>query len=474
MKKFFTLLSILFICLTSIRIYAETDTVTCTFFLYSKASVGCHVYVVYQGNAPSSATFNWNFDGGIIVSGSGPGPYYIRWDTAGYKTVNLNVVYQGQYCYSYRTIHIVPPPLVYNVTGGGSYPYGGSGVSIGLSGSQLNYNYYLYLNGGTSSVANQTGTGNALNFGLFTAAGTYTCKGKVDSSSSSCLINMNDSAVVTISGYVPTQYICMVTYDTSTQQNKIVWNKITGPHLSQFNIYKQTYQENVFSKVGQVPYADFSTFIDTTTNPVIMAQKYEMTVTDSSGNESVKCPYHKTVHLEVSPGVQGFNLIWNPYEGFTFYTYRIHRKLNTGAWQLIDSIASDETSYTDPYFTSGNMTYYIEVIRYSPCNPSLKSGDYESIVSNTMISAPLGITDIHTSGILVYPNPVHQNVTVLLPSSGNVSASLELYSVDGRKYLGQMISQSKTELDLSTLPSGMYFLKVLSTEGIMTGKLMKE
>jgi hypothetical protein len=75
---------------------------------------------------------------------------------------------------------------------------------------------------------------------------------------------------------------------------------------------------------------------------------------------------------------------------------------------------------------------------------------------------------------LVYPNPVHQNVTVLLPSSGNVSASIELYSVDGRKYLEQMISQPKAELDLSALPSGMYFLKVLSKEGIMTGKLLKE
>lgn len=85
-----------------------------------------------------------------------------------------------------------------------------------------------------------------------------------------------------------------------------------------------------------------------------------------------------------------------------------------------------------------------------------------------------GITDVHTSGILVYPNPVHQNVTVLLPSSGNVSASIELYSVDGRKYLEQMISQPKAELDLSALPSGMYFLKVLSKEGIMTGKLLKE
>jgi hypothetical protein len=284
---------------------------------------------------------------------------------------------------------------------------------------------------------------------------------------------MNDSAVVSISGYVPTQYICMVTYDTTTHRNKIVWNKGTGEHLSHFNIFKQTYQENVYTKIGESPYSNFSTFIDTTTNPVVMAQKYEMTATDSSGSESVKSPFHKTVHLEVSPGVQGFNLIWNPYEGFTYLTYRIHRKLNSGPWQLIDSIASDQISYTDPYVTSGIMTYYIEVVRYYPCYPSLKS-DYESIVSNTMSQAPLGISDHQATKILIYPNPVKDKVTILLPSSGTVSATLELYSPEGRKYLEKTITQSKTELDLSDLPSGIYIFKVNSKDGVGTGKLVKD
>lgn len=474
MKKSLTFLVFVSICLVTIRLYAETDTLTCDFFVYSKASVGCNVYVVYSGNAPSSATYNWNFDGGIIISGSGPGSYYIRWDTAGYKTVTLEVGYQGDTCSGSRTIHIVPPPLVYNVTGGGSYPYGGSGVPIGLSGSEPNYNYYLYLNHGTQSVANQTGTGNPINFGSFTTPGTYTCKAKVDSSSSTCLINMNDSAIVTVTGYVPGQYICMVTYDTSTQRNMIVWNKITGPHLSHFNIYRQTYQENVFTRIAEVAYNNFSTYVDTTANPIVMAQKYEMSVTDSTGNESVKSPYHKTVHLEVSPGVQGFNLIWNPYEGFTFYTYRIHRKLNSGTWELIDSVASDQISYTDPYSTSGLVTYYIEVIRYMPCNPTLKSGSYESVISNSMTSAPLGITEINAPGILVYPNPAKQKVSIILPLSGNIASRVEIYSADGRKYSEQINNQSKAEMDVSSLPPGIYFLKVISNEGTRTVKLVKE
>jgi hypothetical protein len=266
----------------------------------------------------------------------------------------------------------------------------------------------------------------------------------------------------------------MVTYDTSTQRNMIVWNKITGPHLSHFNIYRQTYQENVFTRIAEVAYNNFSTYVDTTANPIVMAQKYEMSVTDSTGNESVKSPYHKTVHLEVSPGVQGFNLIWNPYEGFTFYTYRIHRKLNSGTWELIDSVASDQISYTDPYSTSGLVTYYIEVIRYMPCNPTLKSGSYESVISNSMTSAPLGITEFNAPGILVYPNPAKQKVSIILPSSGNIASRVEIYSADGRKYSEQINNQSKAEMDVSSLPPGIYFLKVISNEGTRTVKLVKE
>lgn len=465
----------LFVLLSALRAFADAGSITCTIGLYPKASVGCYAYVAYTGDAPAgSSTFVWNFDGGVIIQGSGAGPYYIRWDTAGYKTVSLHVIYGSQECTTSKTIHIVPAPLAFHVTGGGNYPVGGSGVHVGLNGSELNYNYYLYLNGGSASVANKTGDGNPLDFGLITAPGIYTCKAKVDSSSSSCLVNMLDSAVVTVSGYVPTQYICMVTCDTATQRNKIVWNKITAPHLSHFNIYRQTSHEGVYAKIGEVPYASFSTFTDTTANPIIMAQKYEMSVTDSGGNESAKCATHKTVHLEVSPGIQGFNLIWNPYEGFTYYTSRIHRKLNSGSWELVDSIASDQTSYTDPYFISGLMTYYIEVVRYMPCAPSLKSGMYESVVSNSMTSAALGVNEVNASRVLVYPNPAQQKVNVILPSSGFVNAYLEIWSVDGRKYLEQPITQSLVEVNLTTFPSGMYFVKVISKEGVSSGKFIKQ
>ena len=85
---------------------------------------------------------------------------------------------------------------IYNVTGGGSYCSGGTGVPIGLSNSQTSINYQLYRNGGAIAVGSPVvgSTGNPISFGNQTIADTYT----VVAFSGSCPNNMNGSAVITI------------------------------------------------------------------------------------------------------------------------------------------------------------------------------------------------------------------------------------------------------------------------------------
>lgn len=51
--------------------------------------------IAYTGNAGSSATYDWNFDGGQILAGSGQGPYDVSWDTEGSKTITLSVTEEG-------------------------------------------------------------------------------------------------------------------------------------------------------------------------------------------------------------------------------------------------------------------------------------------------------------------------------------------------------------------------------------------
>ncbi|MCU0459936.1 MAG: hypothetical protein MUE37_12705, partial [Bacteroidales bacterium] len=62
-------------------------------------------------------------------------------------------------------------PVIFNVTGGGTYCQGDDGLPVGLDGSELNTTYTLYRN--SLEVSDLTGTGNPLSFGNQTA-GIYT------------------------------------------------------------------------------------------------------------------------------------------------------------------------------------------------------------------------------------------------------------------------------------------------------------
>jgi hypothetical protein len=51
--------------------------------------------VQYVGGAATNASYNWNFDGANIISGSGQGPYSLRWASTGIKHISLTVTEHG-------------------------------------------------------------------------------------------------------------------------------------------------------------------------------------------------------------------------------------------------------------------------------------------------------------------------------------------------------------------------------------------
>lgn len=79
-------------------------------------TVGClaqPLVVEYTGNASASAQFNWNFDSGVVTTGSGGGPIAVYWDVAGTYNVELTVSWNG--CLSpvgTNAIDIIGPPPI--------------------------------------------------------------------------------------------------------------------------------------------------------------------------------------------------------------------------------------------------------------------------------------------------------------------------------------------------------------------------
>jgi trimeric autotransporter adhesin len=107
----------------------------------------------------------------------------------------------GTGCQRTATVLVNPLPVVFTVTGGGPYCAGGTGTHIGLSSSSTGVTYKLY--NGSSVVGTLSGTGSAIDFGTFTATGTYTVS--ATNAATSCTADMAGGTTVSINP-LPTIY----------------------------------------------------------------------------------------------------------------------------------------------------------------------------------------------------------------------------------------------------------------------------
>ncbi|MHC1707901.1 MAG: PKD domain-containing protein [Bacteroidales bacterium] len=98
------------VSVTSIHGCNNSDSVTVTVnekpissFTVSDSTLclGEDASLTFTGTGTPTSSYNWDFNGATIVSGSGPGPYLINWGTPGNYTVSLSVNESG--CYSLTT-----------------------------------------------------------------------------------------------------------------------------------------------------------------------------------------------------------------------------------------------------------------------------------------------------------------------------------------------------------------------------------
>lgn len=79
---------------------------------------------------------------------------------------------------------------------------------------------------------------------------------------------------------------------------------------------------------------------------------------------------------------------------------------------------------------------------------------------------------IEKFNLLLYPVPA--NDKIIIESSQMLNGNLFIYDVRGLELLRQQINDSKTQINLSSLSSGIYFLKLITKNSIVVRKIIKE
>ncbi|SMD37969.1 RHS repeat-associated core domain-containing protein [Reichenbachiella faecimaris] len=130
---------------------------------------------------------------GSAVSGTGSAISFGNKTTVGTYTVVASKSGCQRTMAGSKTVTVNQLPIVYAMTGGGSYCSGDNGVPIGLEDSESGVTYTLVKNDGSTLGVNVPGTGTSISFGTINE-GTY----QVVATKASCSITLPDSKTVTI------------------------------------------------------------------------------------------------------------------------------------------------------------------------------------------------------------------------------------------------------------------------------------
>nr|WP_322623310.1 ELWxxDGT repeat protein [uncultured Flavobacterium sp.] len=80
--------------------------------------------------------------------------------------------------------------------------------------------------------------------------------------------------------------------------------------------------------------------------------------------------------------------------------------------------------------------------------------------------------DKHKNDIVLYPNPSKEWVNIY-SSSSSIIYSLEIFDLTGKQLATTIINNTGYKLATTFLPNGIYLIKVMSSNGIITRKLIK-
>jgi len=274
------------------------------------------------------------------------------------------------------------------------------------------------------------------------------------------------------------QPICVVTVDSASSTNLVVWEKVQETGVSHYNIYRETSIPDYFQLVDTVPFDSLSVYVDPVASPFVRSWRYAISSVDSCGNESPLSGIHKTIHLTMNIGYLGnsINLIWDNYEGFNYNTFYVNRYTAGVGWETLDSLPKTLHSYTDGDVSAGTLTYAVTVKKPGdPCwGNKVESGPYSQSLSNLEDNSTVIISDVIPDGdILIFPNPNEGIFTIQRTSENSDPVNISIVNITGQLIYTKDSRDLTEYIDISGNAAGMYFVRITGKEQSKVVRIIK-
>lgn len=241
-----------------------------------------------------------------------------------------------------------------------------------------------------------------------------------------------------------------------------------GPTIPQSDLY---YGEVTADAAGNwTLIGTFESFItatatDASNNTSVFADVYDTGV----GFTNTASPCYSAVlsaidfHLRASyHSTQGTLLSWQATEATSSSTVYLQRSTDLQRWVQLASMEANQSRFTDPYPPAGYTYYRI----------SQKLEDGKTALSSIV---SVFVDAREWQEVQVFPTPATDQLTImpLHQSLLMEGTTIELYSLQGEKVLGEQIREALTsyQIPLGSLSSGMYLLKISGREQTLQKKI---
>jgi len=138
----------------------------------------------------------------------------------------------------------------------------------------------------------------------------------------------------------------------------------------------------------------------------------------------------------------------------------------TFLWFFQDGFPATSNLKTPPpivWQTSGRKNVTLAVTNDFSSNTLVKTG--------YIYVGGVGINELRTSGITIFPNPVKNVMTI---QANNEISMIQLYNITGQVVLSQEVNAKSVTINTSGLTSGVYTLKAVTGNGSVNKKIVIE
>ena len=302
---------------------------------------------------------SYSIDGGegaTIKKDYGKGEYLVAWNTPGTKKVTITVdgkAYSTNIiAYDFADLTLdFPAKVLRNTPITVKVPNGFSQYSPIDYGFKSADNYVVRYEKGDS-----TATFTFKNSGEVTVCAF--CKFDNSELSKKNKVNVIDASM-------PAANISEVIGDGANY--RINWQPASNAEIAKVEISRETNRMNQYEVLATVD-MNVGTYLDETSDNRIQAHRYRIRyIASNEVQTSAYSTPHNPLHVMINQCGNGYNLMWNAYEGMNVESYTILRGTSEDNLQPIEYVAGSQQSYTD---LTANAGKYYYAVAFSPASGS--------------------------------------------------------------------------------------------------------